>query len=208
MKLLLTGFEPFGGQSINPSQRVVETLATRTLPSVDLHTAILPVDHERGPAALLAAYESTRPDAVICLGEAGRRTHISIERVAINLLDDRLPDNAGRQIVDEPIVVDGPAAYFCTLPVLAIHAAVRASGVPAELSLSAGTFLCNQVTYTLLHRLATSQQSCVAGFIHLPFLPEQAARESSAVASMSVDTMILGLMAAIAALRFTKTHEV
>jgi pyroglutamyl-peptidase len=200
MKLLLTGFEPFGGQTVNPSGRVVETLATHAIPGVDLHTAILPVDGERGPTTLLDAYQSTQPDAVICLGEAGRRMRISIERVAINLLDYRLPDNAGRQITDEPIIADGPAAYFCTLPVRALYQAVLDAGVPAELSLSAGTFLCNQVTYTLLHHLATHGRRCPAGFIHLPFLPEQATRESWPVASMSLDTMIRGLMAAIAAL--------
>ncbi len=200
MKLLLTGFEPFGGQTVNPSERVVAALTTQTIPDVELHSAILPVDHERGPAALLNAYESIRPDAVICLGEAGRRMRISIERVAINLLDYRLPDNAGRQIVDEPIVAGGPAAYFCTLPVRALYQAVLNEGVPVELSLSAGTFLCNQVTYTLLHHIATHGRRCAAGFIHLPFLPEQAARESSPVASMSLDTMTHGLTAAIAAL--------
>lgn len=206
MKLLLTGFEPFGGQTVNPSERVVAALTTQTIPGVELHSAILPVDHERGPAALLDAYESTRPDAVICLGEAGRRARISIERVAINLLDYRLPDNAGRRIVDAPIVADGPAAYFCTLPVRALCEAVRDGGVPAELSLSAGTFLCNQVTYTLLHHLATHGRRCMAGFIHLPFLPEQAARESAPVASMGLDTMTHGIAAAIRALA-ALSHE-
>lgn len=200
MKLLLTGFEPFGGQAVNPSERVIKALTTQQFAGIDLQTAILPVDHERGPAALLAAYESTQPDAVICLVEAGRRMRISIERVAINLLDYRLPDNAGRQIVDEPIAPDGPAAYFCTLPARALHQAMLDGGVPAELSLSAGAFLCNQVTYTLLHHLATTRRRCRAGFIHLPFLPEQAARESLPVASMGLDTMIHGITAAITAL--------
>ncbi|WP_026370497.1 pyroglutamyl-peptidase I [Kallotenue papyrolyticum] len=200
MRVLLTGFEAFGGQPVNPSERVVHRLARHSLPGIELHTAILPVDHEQGPAALLDAVEHFRPDAVICLGEAGGRMRISIERVAINLLDDRIPDNAGRQLVDQPIVADGPAAYFCTLPVRRLAAAIQDVGVPVELSLSAGTFLCNQVTYTLLHYLSQQHATCRAGFIHLPFLPEQAVRVERPVASMSLETMTLGLTTALQAL--------
>lgn len=200
MRLLLTGFEPFGGQSVNPSERVVEALRAQPFPGVDLCTKILPVDHERGPATLLAAVEAAQPDVVLCLGEAGRRMRLVIERVAINLLDYPIADNTGRHIVDQPIVADGPAAYFVTLPVRALHAAVRECGVPVELSLSAGTFLCNQVTYTLLHHLAISGATSRAGFIHLPFLPEQAAREPGAVPSMSLEPMLRGLSTMIALL--------
>jgi pyroglutamyl-peptidase len=108
----------------------------------------------RGPQTLIQAFEQSRPDAVLCLGEASKRMAISIERVAINLMDYRNADNDGNQIMDEPIVRDGPAAYFVTLPARAMLDAVRATGVPAELSLSAGAFLCNQVTYVMLHHLA------------------------------------------------------
>lgn len=200
MRVLLTGFEPFGGQPVNPSERVVNRLAAHHHPGLTLHTAILPVDHQRGPALLLDAVERLQPDAVICLGEAGGRMRISIERVAINLLDDRIPDNAGRQVVDQPIVAEGPAAYFCTLPVRHLYAAIQEAGVPVELSLSAGTFLCNQVTYVLLHHLSQQHATCRAGFIHLPFLPEQAARVERPVASMSLETMTLGIGAALRAL--------
>ena len=199
MKLLLTGFEPFGESKINPSEQVVRALAREKIPGVEMHTAILPVERVRGPQVLLDAVKRVQPDAVLCLGEAQRRMAISIERVAINLMDYRMPDNAGQKIVDEPIARDGPAAYFCTLPVRAMFDAVRAAGVPAELSLSAGAYLCNQVIYMLLHYLAQNKSNTRAGFIHLPALPEQViARDAVTLgASMSLATMIKGVRAAV-----------
>jgi pyroglutamyl-peptidase len=197
MNVLLTGFEPFGESPVNPSEQVVRTLAGRGIEGVQLHTAILPVDREGGPAALLAALDDVRPEAVLCLGEASRRAAISVERVAINLLDYRIADNAGNRVVDQPVVAGGPAAYFVTLPARAICEAIQGAGIPVELSLSAGAFLCNQVTYVLLHHLA-SQQICIpAGFIHLPALPEQAARQSPAIPSMGLETMVTGIEMAI-----------
>lgn len=200
MKLLLTGFEPFGGQTINPSERVVRVLGQQSIAGVELHTAILPVDRKRGPAQLLEHVAGVQPDAVICLGEAGRRVRVSIERVAINLLDYRIPDNTGQQVIDEPIVADGPDAYFVTLPVRALLHAVQEANVPAELSLSAGTFLCNQVTYTVLHHVASTRRRCMAGFIHLPYLPEQVVHEAQPLPSMALETMARGIGAAITAL--------
>jgi pyroglutamyl-peptidase len=138
MNVLLTGFEPFGGSQVNPSAQVVGRLARDGVSGVTLHSAILPVDRHGGPATLLNAVRACQPDAILCLGEAARRTAISIERVAINLLDYRMADNAGHQAIDEPIVPNGPAAYFVTLPVHAMLEAARTAGIPAELSLSAG----------------------------------------------------------------------
>lgn len=197
MKLLLTGFEPFGGIRVNPSEQVVLALARENLGAIKVQAAILPVDRVHGPAALIRAYQEHHPDAVLCLGEASKRMAISIERVAINLLDYRIPDNAGNQIVDESIVRDGPASYFCTLPVRAMLNAVRACGVPAELSLSAGAFLCNQVTYTLLHYLAQNNLVIPAGFVHLPALPEQVIDKQPLIPSMGLETMLKGIRAAI-----------
>ena len=197
MRLLLSGFEPFDGRDINTSEAAMRALREHQYHDVELHTALLPVDRGRGPAALLQAVQTVQPDAVLCLGEAKGRLRVSIERVAINLLDYRIPDNAGNQIVDEPIVPDGPAAYFVTLPVRAMVQAVADAGVPAELSLSAGAFLCNQVSYVLLHELATRQVQCRAGFIHLPLLPEQAAREPVPVPSMSLEVVERGLRAVV-----------
>jgi pyroglutamyl-peptidase len=168
---------------------------------VALHSAILPVDRQGGPATLLNAVRALHPDAIVCLGEAARRMAISIERVAINLLDYRMADNAGHQAIDEPIVPDGPAAYFVTLPVRAMLEAVRAAGIPAELSLSAGAFLCNQVTYELLHYLTTHQLDIPAGFVHLPALPEQVTNAYPPMPSMALATMTCGIRAVIGALQ-------
>ena len=201
MNVLLTGFEPFGGSQVNPSAQVVRTLARDGLPGVALHSAILPVDRQGGPATLLNAVRALHPDAILCLGEATRRMVISIERMAINLLDYRMVDNAGHQAIDEPIVPDGPAAYFVTLPVRAMLEAVRAAGIPAELSLSAGAFLCNQVTYELLHYLTTYQLDIPAGFVHLPALPEQVTNAYPPIPSMALETMVRGICAVIGALQ-------
>src|SRR5262245_51306579 len=138
MKMLLTGFKPFGVSQVNPSEQVVGRLTRDGVPGVTLHSAILPVDRQGSPATLLNAVRALHPDAILCLGEATRRMAISVERVALNLLDYRMADNAGHQAIDEPIVPDGPAAYFVTLPVRAMLEAVRAAGIPAELSLKIG----------------------------------------------------------------------
>ncbi len=203
MKMLLTGFEPFGGSQVNPSGEVVGRLARDGVPGVALHSAILPVDRQGGPATLLNAVRALHPDAILCLGEAARRMAISIERVALNLLDYRMADNAGHQAVDEPIVPGGPAAYFVTLPVRVILDAVRTAGIPAELSLSAGAFLCNQVTYELLHYLTTHQLDIPAGFVHLPALPEQVTSAYPPMPSMALETMSCGIRAVIGALQAT-----
>jgi len=200
MRLLLTGFEPFGGSSINPSEEVVRALGTEPPPGVELVTAILPVDRQRGPERLLQALQESAPQAVLCLGEAEGRGTLSIERVALNLLDFRIPDNQGIQAVDEPVAPDGPTAYFVTLPVRKVLAAVREAQVPAALSLSAGAYLCNQVLYTLLHYLARQRLDILAGFIHLPPLPEQASSGEPPTASMSLETSLKGVRAAITAL--------
>ena len=200
MKLLVTGFEPFGGSTINPSEQVVLALAHDAVAGVELRAGILPVDRTRGPAKVIELITQFQPDAVMCLGEAGRRQTLNIERVGINLMDYRIADNSGNLVADEPIVRGGPAAYFTTLPAREMLAAAQAAGVPAELSLSAGAFLCNQVTYAVLHFLALQNLSTPAGFIHLPLLPEQAARRDPVVASMALETMVKGVRAAIAAI--------
>ena len=193
MKILLTGFEPFDKSPINPSEQIVQTLTQEIIPDVSLEAAILPVDLELGPETLLKAVNCTKPDAVLCLGQASRRTVISIERVAVNLLDFRIPDNAGNQVTDQPIIAGAPAAYFTTLPVRRIYETLKQKGIPAELSLSAGAYLCNQVIYTLLHHLESQNLKIPAGFIHLSALPEQAAQMDGSVPSMSLETMVQGI---------------
>lgn len=203
MKLLLTGFEPFGGSHINPSEQVVLALAHDGIADVELRAGILPVDRTHSAAKAIALITQFQPDAIVCLGEAGRRHALNIERVGINLMDYRIADNSGNLVADEPIVRGGPAAYFATLPVRAMLAAVLEAGVPAELSLSAGAFLCNQVTYAVLDYLAVLNLPTPAGFIHLPSLPEQAARRDPLIPSMALETMVKGVRAAIGAIRLT-----
>lgn len=200
MKLLLTGFEPFGGSAVNPSEQAVHALAKDPPPGIELLTAILPVDKTAGPQALLKAIAEGEPDVVICLGEATGRAVISIERLAVNLMDFRIPDNKGEQAVDLPIDPDGPAAYFASLPVRKIQEAVTAAGVPCELSLTAGAYLCNQVMYTLLDHIAHEKPGMLGGFIHLPCLPQQAAGRAEKTPSMDLATILGGLRAAISTL--------
>ena len=197
MKILLTGFEPFDNSPINPSEQIVRTLANESIQGIQIETSVLPVDFKLGPTVLLNAVKVSEPEAIFCLGQANRRAVISIERVAINLLDFRIPDNAGNQVEDQPIELNGPAAYFTTLPVRKIFSVLKENGIPAELSLSAGTYLCNQVMFTLLHYLKEQDLKIPAGFIHLPALPEQAAQMKGSVPSMSLETMIRGIRLAI-----------
>lgn len=169
------------------------------LKGINLHTRILPVEAKRGPATLLAAVDEIRPDAVLCLGESSRAAAITIERVFVNLADYRIADNAGVVLTNQAIAARGPAAYFATLPVAALRGAVRAAGVPAELSLSAGAFLCNHVAYALLHHLHQRRPGVVAGFVHLPRLPQQV-RGKAGAPSMPRKNMVRAVEAMIAAL--------
>ena len=198
--MLLTAFEPFDDSGLNSSQQTLRAIKRQGVPGLELVARILPVDQHTGPAILIAAVDRVRPSAVVCLGQSSRRAAISIERIAINLLDFRKADNAGRKFTDRPIVRDGPAAYFATLPVRAMWRAVRAAKVPVELSQDAGSYLCNQVTYCLLHYLATKNLEVPDGFIHLPSLPQQAVGAGNGNPSMAVETLTAGVRAALRAI--------
>ena len=189
MKVLITGFEPFGESSINPSQLLVEGAATAFPNGIEIVKAVLPVERTGGPEALIDALLRHQPDAAICLGLAAGRPAISLERVAVNLMDYRIPDNAGETVQDQPVAPEGPPAYFSRLPLTAMHAALQANGIPAELSLTAGAYLCNQIFYTLMHHLATHQREISAGFIHLPACPEQAVHFNKPLPTMSLDLL-------------------
>jgi pyroglutamyl-peptidase len=195
--LLLTGFEPFGGEAVNPSIQVAQALHGRRIGGVQVVAIQLPCVFGRALEVLTAALNRSAPQLVLALGQAGGRVDLSLERVAINVDDARMADNAGAQPVDEPVQHGGPAAYFSTLPIKAMVAAVRAAGLPASISQSAGTFVCNHVFYGLMHRL----QSCPGvrgGFMHLPLLPEQAARLGG-MASLPLDAMVDGVQVALQA---------
>jgi len=200
LTILLTGFEPFAGAADNPSRRAVLALAAAPPPGTRIVAAILPVRYASAAEALRAAVLAHRPDVLIATGLAGGRAEISVERVAINVDDAGLADNDGTQHIDTPVVAGGPAAYFATLPIKAVASAIRAAGIPALVSQTAGTFLCNHVFYVACHLAATELPAMRAGFLHLPWLPEQATAHPGEP-SMALDSMLAALYAAIAATR-------
>ncbi len=169
--VLLTGFEPFGGDGDNPSGEAVHLVAAHWGGPEVLVTAVLPVTFEGAAARLRELLAEHRPDVVVAAGLAGGRTAIGIERIAVNLIDARIPDNDGAQPVDEPSIPGAPAAHFATLPVKAIVGALDAAGIPAEVSHSAGTFVCNHVFFTALDAAAPGTR---AGFVHVPWSSEHA----------------------------------
>lgn len=176
MRILLTGFEPFAGEKVNPSWLAVLRLHGRTIAGRAVVARRLPTEYGRALADLRRHLRTLRPCLVICVGQASGRAEITPERMAINLDDAGIADNAGRLPLERPVVPDGPVAYWSTLPVRTIVAALRRRRIPASISLSAGMFVCNHVFYGLMHELATRKDGAVrGGFIHIPFLPEQAA---------------------------------
>lgn len=196
MNILLTGFEPFGGEAINPSWEVARALHQQRIGEATVHACCLPTTFAGAPEALARALDELRPGLVIALGQASGRSEVSLERVAVNLIDARIADNAGQRLQDVPVRADAPAAYFTTLPVKPMRDALRAAGHPAGLSLSAGAFVCNQLFFELQHRLAG--QGVSSGFIHLPALPEQAARAQAAVPSMGLAAQVDAIRLALA----------
>ncbi|WP_425261357.1 pyroglutamyl-peptidase I [Rubrivivax sp. RP6-9] len=197
--LLLTGFEPFGGETVNPSWQVAQALHGTQLHGVPVVALQLPCVFGQALAVLQGALQRLRPQAVLALGQAGGRCDLSLERVAINVDDARIADNAGAQPVDEPVVPGGLAAYFATLPIKAMVAALREAGFPASVSQTAGTFVCNHVFYGLMHALhgQPGVRRARGGFMHLPLLPEQAARHPGQP-SLPLATLVAGTQLALA----------
>ena len=181
-KVLLTGFEPFGKASLNPSAEIVKQISGE-----NIVTAILPVAYAQSAAALLSLIEQHKPDVVISLGQAEGRTQISPERIAINLDDARLADNEGVVRSDVPIIVGGPVAYESTLPIKEFVEAMKAEGIPAAVSLSAGAFLCNHIFYIAQDKFAGTQIR--SGFVHVPLMDEQAT-EFPGLPTMPLDQMV------------------
>lgn len=194
MKVLFTGFEPFGGEISNPSAEAVLELCRQQAPGgISWQALILPVEFKRSGDLLHDAISQLQPDLVLCVGQAGGRTAICLEQVAINLLEARIADNSGWQPSGKAIVSGGPAAYFSNLPLKAIRAQLQQSGIPAQISYTAGTYVCNALMYQLLHSLAAQPDQPVrGGFIHIPYSPEQAATKPD-TASMSITTVVAGL---------------
>lgn len=196
MNILLTGFDPFGGEAINPSWEVARALNGQFIGAARVHARQLPTSFTGAPVALGRALDALAPVLVVALGQASGRAEISIERVAVNLIDARIPDNDGQRPLDQPVRADAPAGYLSTLPVKAMRDALRQAGHPAGLSLTAGAFVCNQVFFELQHRLAGT--GVRSGFIHLPALPEQAAQAQPAPPSMALAAQVAAIRLALA----------
>ena len=169
-KLLITGFDPFGGEQINPAWEAVKELPDRIGDFV-LHKRQIPTVFGKGAEEVLAAAEEIRPDVILCIGQAGGRAAVTPERIGVNIRDAKISDNAGNQPVGQFVAGDGPAAYFSTVPVMAMANAIQAAGLPGQVSNSAGAFVCNDTLYGVLHHYAGTNVK--VGFIHVPWLPEQ-----------------------------------
>ena len=188
---------PFGGERSNPSWEIVKRLPD-SIAGYKLEKLRVPTEFGKAIAITTKAMDKFDPSIVLCFGQAGGRTCMSVERIAINVDDARIADNAGRQLIDEAIRADGPAAYFCSVPIKAMVAAMSKADVPADVSNTAGTFVCNHLIYGVLHHLAESKSSTRAGFIHVPYVESQVL-DKPGTATMALATMITGAKAAIMA---------
>jgi len=203
MKILVTGFDPFGGEKVNPSIEAVKLLPN-TIAGADIIKVELPTVFGKSIEKLEEALEREKPDITICVGQAGGRSRISVERVAINISDGRIPDNEGKQPIDEPIFEDGENAYFSNLPIKAMVKEMNDKNIPAEVSNTAGTYVCNHIMYGLLYNIDKKYPNMKGGFIHIPFLPEQVIDKKDSP-SMSLDLIVKGLEVAIeAAIKYDK----
>ena len=202
MKILVTGFDPFGGEKINPAIESVKKLPDEIAGAKIIKLEIPTVCHQSLKVIdeAIAKYD---PDVILSIGQAGGRSEISVERIGINIDDCRIPDNAGNQIIDEPVFKDGPAAYFVNLPIKAMVAKIKEHQIPAAVSNTAGTFVCNHVTYGVRHLIEIKYQGKRSGFIHIPFLPQQVVDKKN-MPSMSLDTIVQALVLAIEAIVETK----
>lgn len=197
MNILVTGFDPFGGESVNPAWEAVKSLADR-INGAAVKKIKIPVVFGRSAEVVRQAIEEYAPDVVLNVGQAGGRSAISIERVAINVDDARIPDNAGNQPIDMPIQLNGASAYFSKLPLKAMVGAIKKTGIAGEVSNTAGTFVCNHMMYQVHYLIATEFPGIRGGFIHVPYLPEQVANQPDQP-YMTLQEIVSGLTAAIEA---------
>ncbi|PLT31521.1 pyroglutamyl-peptidase I [Peribacillus deserti] len=199
-KVLLTGFEPFGGEKVNPSWEAVKQLHGEENDEIRLVAEQIPTVFKQSIETLETLLQRHNPDIVICVGQAGGRTDITPERIAINIDDARIPDNLGNQPIDEPISDHGPAAYWTSLPIKRMVKEMKEAGVPASVSQTAGTFVCNHIFYGLMDYLGRTSSNVRGGFIHIPFIPEQTADKEAP--SLSLDMIVKAIrIAAVTAAR-------
>lgn len=202
MKILVTGFDPFGGEKINPALETIKRLPD-TILGAQIIKLEIPTVVGKSLAKIAEAVEKENPDVVLSIGQAGGRSEITVERIGINIDDCRIPDNEGNQPIDEPVVKGGPAAYFVTVPIKAIVENIKAHNIPASISNTAGTFICNHVCYGVAHLAAqrtAAGKPMKSGFIHIPFLPEQVIGKPALTPSMSLETIVSGITHALEAI--------
>jgi len=199
MKILVTAFDPFGGESINPALEAVKLMKDK-IAGAEIVKLEIPTVFGKSIEITVEAIRKENPDAVLCVGQAGGRFEVTPERVAINVDDARIPDNEGNQPIDEPVYEDGEPAYFATLPVKAMVEAIRSVGLPSSLSNSAGTFVCNHIMYGVLHEVSKMDKNIRVGFVHVPFTPEQVVGRPSPAPSMAIADITRALEAAVTAI--------
>lgn len=198
MKVLITGFDPFGGESVNPAYEAVKLLPDQ-IAGAEIIKLEIPTVFSKSAVAVEEGIRSCQPDLVICVGQAGGRSCVTIEKVAINLAEARIPDNDGEQPVDAPLQEDGETAYFATIPVKAMVKRVREQGFPCQISYSAGTYVCNCVMYQLLYMTAKRYPKIRAGFIHVPYAAEQVIEKPNGTPFMSLGDIAKSLEYAVEA---------
>lgn len=198
MKILITGFEPFGGESVNPAYEAVKLLPDMAGDIQIVKMEIPTVFGEAGKVVETGILQH-QPDAVICVGQAGRRADIGVERVAINLVEASIPDNAGNQPMDVKVQEDGDTAYFAIIPVKAMVKNIKDHGIPASISYTAGTYVCNSVMYDLLYLIDRKYPSIRGGFIHVPYATEQGVGKPVGTATMELSTISKALLYALEA---------
>ncbi len=198
MKILITGFNPFGGETVNPAYEAVK-LMPDTVAGAQIIKLEVPTEFRKAGEVMEAAMQANQPDVVICIGQAGGRSAITPEKVAINLMDGRIPDNAGFQPVDETIHEDGETAYFTSLPVKAMVAKIQEAGIPSALSYTAGSYVCNYLMYELLYLIDKKYPNVRGGFIHVPYAMEQVVNKPLGTASMDLHQIARALEKAVEA---------
>lgn len=199
MKLLLTAFDPFGGEPINPALEAVK-LVPETIGTTQVVKLEVPTVFGKSIQTVAAAIKREQPDAVLCIGQAGGRYDLTPERVAINMDDARIKDNEGNQPIDQPIFSDGAPAYFTTLPIKAMVQKIRQAGIPSSVSNTAGTFVCNHLMYGVLYTLSKNYPGVRGGFMHVPFIPSQTVGRPAPAPSMNMHDIAKGITAAIEAI--------
>lgn len=198
MKILVTGFDPFGGEKINPAFEVVKKLKD-SIEGADIVKLQIPTAFYSSINKIIEKINEVNPSVVLMIGQAGGRFDVTIERVGINVDDARIPDNENQQPVDNPIDPEGLPAHFATIPIKAIVQEIRTKNIPASVSNTAGTYVCNHVMYGILNHIYKNKLNMKAGFIHIPFLLEQVIAKPNTPA-MSLETMVAAIEAAIAAI--------